>query len=181
MAPRRGGGDRGGGVDRSCKEQRPGGIHHPGVVRGLHCVIYGDDWVAVEIEGGTVVAGRLGRRPAGWGCMATSWPRPGGGPVSASQPVPLIHCHDDTDSNRVVAGVAVLAPHVLRLLFDDGVVRDLRYVPGQAQGSLLRGISMTPTTSRWFRSIPRASTVGRECARLAPTESMAALAYAAVA
>jgi uncharacterized protein DUF2442 len=37
-----------------------------------------------------------------------------------------------------VVGVAVLRPHVMRLLFDDGVVRDIQYVPGQARGSLLR-------------------------------------------
>jgi len=36
-----------------------------------------------------------------------------------------------------VVGVAVIRPHVMRLLFDDGVVRDLSYVPGEAGGSLL--------------------------------------------
>lgn len=36
-----------------------------------------------------------------------------------------------------VVGVAVIRPHVMRLLFDDGVVRDLRYVPGEAYGSLV--------------------------------------------
>jgi hypothetical protein len=38
----------------------------------------------------------------------------------------------------VVVGVAVVRPHVMRLLFDDGVIRDVAYVPGEAQGSLLR-------------------------------------------
>ena len=36
-----------------------------------------------------------------------------------------------------VVGVAVIRPHVMRLLFDDGVVRDVQYVPGEARGSLL--------------------------------------------
>jgi uncharacterized protein DUF2442 len=36
-----------------------------------------------------------------------------------------------------VVGVAVIRPHVMRLLFDDGVVRDVRYVPGEARGSLV--------------------------------------------
>jgi hypothetical protein len=35
-----------------------------------------------------------------------------------------------------VVGVAVIRPHVMRLLFDDGVVRDVQYVPGEARGSL---------------------------------------------
>ena len=37
-----------------------------------------------------------------------------------------------------VVGVAVVRPHVMRLLFDDGVIRDVAYVPGEAQGSLLQ-------------------------------------------
>ena len=36
-----------------------------------------------------------------------------------------------------VVGVAVTRDHVMRLLFDDGVVRDIQYVPGHAGGSLL--------------------------------------------
>lgn len=36
-----------------------------------------------------------------------------------------------------VVGVAVLRPHVMRLLFDDGVVRDVQYVPGEAKGSMV--------------------------------------------
>lgn len=36
----------------------------------------------------------------------------------------------------VVVGVAVLGPHLLRLLFDDGLVRDLSYTPGSARGSM---------------------------------------------
>jgi hypothetical protein len=44
-----------------------------------------------------------------------------------------------TSSHRIpaVVGVAVLRPHVMRLLFDDGVVRDVQYVPGQGSGSLV--------------------------------------------
>ncbi|MDQ6614515.1 MAG: DUF2442 domain-containing protein [Actinomycetota bacterium] len=37
-----------------------------------------------------------------------------------------------------VVGVAVLRSHVMRLLFDDGVVRDIQYVPGHVQGSLVK-------------------------------------------
>ena len=36
-----------------------------------------------------------------------------------------------------VVGVAVIRPHVMRLLFNDGVVRDVQYVPGEAHGSML--------------------------------------------
>jgi hypothetical protein len=36
-----------------------------------------------------------------------------------------------------VVGVAILRPHVMRLLFDDAVVRDVEYVPGESNGSLL--------------------------------------------
>lgn len=36
-----------------------------------------------------------------------------------------------------VVGVAVIRPHTMRLLFDDGVVRDVQYVPGDASGSML--------------------------------------------
>ncbi len=45
---------------------------------------------------------------------------------------------NECDRTPAVVGVAVIQPHVMRLLFDDGVVRDLRYVPGEARGSLLR-------------------------------------------
>lgn len=40
-----------------------------------------------------------------------------------------------------VVGVAVIRPYVMRLLFDDGVVRDVQYVPGTASGSLLEPLS----------------------------------------
>lgn len=36
-----------------------------------------------------------------------------------------------------VVGVAILRPHVMRLLFDDGVVRDVQYTPRQGRGSLI--------------------------------------------
>ena len=36
-----------------------------------------------------------------------------------------------------VVGVAVLRPHVMRLLFDDGVVRDIQYVPGKVTGAMV--------------------------------------------
>lgn len=36
-----------------------------------------------------------------------------------------------------VVGVAVIRPHVMRLLFDDGVVRDVEYLPGDDRGSMV--------------------------------------------
>lgn len=44
-----------------------------------------------------------------------------------------------TARNRTpeVVGVAVIRPHVMRLLFDDGIVRDVQYVPGAERGSLV--------------------------------------------
>jgi hypothetical protein len=36
-----------------------------------------------------------------------------------------------------VVGVAVVRPHVMRLLFADGLVRDVQYTPGEARGSLV--------------------------------------------
>lgn len=44
---------------------------------------------------------------------------------------------NERDRTPAVVGGAVIRPHVMRLLFDDGVVRDLEYVPGEARGSLL--------------------------------------------
>jgi hypothetical protein len=41
------------------------------------------------------------------------------------------------DATPAVVGVAVIRPHVMRLLFSDGVVRDLQYAPGEGGGSLL--------------------------------------------
>lgn len=40
-----------------------------------------------------------------------------------------------------VVGVAVIRPHVMRLLFDDGVVRDIQYVPREGSGSLLEPLA----------------------------------------
>jgi len=39
-----------------------------------------------------------------------------------------------------VVGVAILRSHVMRLLFDDGIVRDVQYVPGQVRGSLVSAL-----------------------------------------
>ena len=36
-----------------------------------------------------------------------------------------------------VVGVAVIRPHIMRLLFSDGVVRDIEYGPGHGRGSLV--------------------------------------------
>lgn len=40
-----------------------------------------------------------------------------------------------------VVGVAVIRPHVMRLLFSDGMVRDIQYVPGAGRGSLLEPLA----------------------------------------
>lgn len=37
-----------------------------------------------------------------------------------------------------VVGVAVVEPHVMRLLFDDGAVRDVRYTVGESDSTLVR-------------------------------------------
>jgi len=46
----------------------------------------------------------------------------------------------DTNRTPEVVGVAVIRPHVMRLLFSDGMVRDVQYVPGKARGSLMEPI-----------------------------------------
>jgi hypothetical protein len=40
-----------------------------------------------------------------------------------------------------VVGGAILRPHVMWLLFDDGVVRDVEYVPDESPGSLLKPLA----------------------------------------
>jgi hypothetical protein len=40
----------------------------------------------------------------------------------------------------LVVGVAVLRRHVMRLLFDDGAVRDVQYAPCEAQASLIKSL-----------------------------------------
>ena len=42
------------------------------------------------------------------------------------------------DAIPSVVGVAVVRPHVMRLLFNDGVVRDIQYVPGQTTGRMVQ-------------------------------------------
>ncbi len=44
-------------------------------------------------------------------------------------------------STPEVVGVAVIRPHVMRLLFDDGVVRDVELVPGVGRGSRLEPLN----------------------------------------
>jgi hypothetical protein len=57
-----------------------------------------------------------------------------------------------------VVGVAVLRPHVMRLLFDDGVVRDFQYTPGEAQASLIKPLD-NPDFFAKVRVDPEAGTV----------------------
>lgn len=58
----------------------------------------------------------------------------------------------------IVVGVAVLRPHVMRLLFDDGVVRDVQYSPGEAQSSLITPLD-NPDYFAKVRVDPEAGTV----------------------
>lgn len=57
-----------------------------------------------------------------------------------------------------VVGVAVIRPHVMRLLFNDGVVRDVQYVPGEGRGSLLDPLE-DPDYFAQVRLDPEARTV----------------------
>lgn len=57
-----------------------------------------------------------------------------------------------------VVGVAVLRPHVMRLLFGDGVVRDVQFVPGDGNGSLLEPLG-DPDYFAQVRVDPDARTV----------------------
>jgi hypothetical protein len=42
-----------------------------------------------------------------------------------------------TSRTPEVVGVAVIRPHAMRLLFSDGVVRDIEYRPGEGRSSLV--------------------------------------------
>lgn len=55
-------------------------------------------------------------------------------------------------------GVAVIRPFVMRLLFDDGVVRDIRYAVHEGQGSLLEPLR-DATYFAQVRVDPEAGTV----------------------
>jgi hypothetical protein len=57
-----------------------------------------------------------------------------------------------------VVGVAVIRPHVMRLLFNDGVVRDIEYRPGKERGSLLRPLE-DPAYFAQVKVDPEAGTV----------------------
>jgi Protein of unknown function (DUF2442) len=57
-----------------------------------------------------------------------------------------------------VVGVAILRPHVMRLLFDDAVVRDVEYVPGESTGSMLEPLA-DPGYFAQVRVDPEAGTV----------------------
>jgi hypothetical protein len=62
------------------------------------------------------------------------------------------------DRTPAVVGVAVLRPYLLRLLFDDGAVRDLQYVPGEAIGPMLRPLD-DPVYFALVRVDPEARTI----------------------
>lgn len=57
-----------------------------------------------------------------------------------------------------VVGVAVIRTHVMRLLFSDGVVRDVPYVPGAGRGSMLQPLN-DPSYFAQVRVDPEARTV----------------------
>jgi Protein of unknown function (DUF2442) len=65
-----------------------------------------------------------------------------------------------TANDRIpsVVGVAVIEPHLMRLLFDDGVVRDVRYVPGESDASLVKELD-DPEYFTQVRVDPEAGTV----------------------
>lgn len=62
------------------------------------------------------------------------------------------------DQSPEVVGVAVVRPHVMRLLFNDGVVRDVQFVPGNGRGSLLEPLA-DPAYFAKVRVDPDARTV----------------------
>ena len=57
-----------------------------------------------------------------------------------------------------VVGVAVIRPHVMRLLFSDGLVRDVQYTPSDRRGSLLEPLN-DPAYFPQVRVDPEARTV----------------------
>ena len=57
-----------------------------------------------------------------------------------------------------MVGAAVIRPHVMRLLFADGVVRDIQYRPGAGRGSLLEPLD-DATYFAQVRVDPEARTV----------------------
>lgn len=46
-----------------------------------------------------------------------------------------------SDVTPAIVGVAVMRPHLMRLLFSDGVVRDIQYVPREGRGPLLEPLA----------------------------------------
>src|SRR2546422_3575854 len=58
----------------------------------------------------------------------------------------------------VVVGVAVPRRHVMRLLFDDGVVRDVAYIPGEVDAALVKPLD-DPDYFAQVRVDPDAGTV----------------------
>ena len=63
-----------------------------------------------------------------------------------------------SDRVPVVVGVAVLGPHLLRLLFDDGVVRDLSSSPGSSSGTMIAPLD-DPDYFALVRVDPEAGTI----------------------
>jgi len=45
------------------------------------------------------------------------------------------------ESTPAVVGVTVIRSHVMRLVFDDGLVRDIQYVPCGGRGSMLEPLA----------------------------------------
>ncbi len=58
----------------------------------------------------------------------------------------------------IVVGVAVLRPHLMRLLFDDGAVREVQHTPGEVQTSLIKPLDDPDFFAR-VRVDPEAGTV----------------------
>ena len=63
-----------------------------------------------------------------------------------------------TERTPTVVGVAVVRPHTMRLLFSDGVVRDVRFRPGTQRGTLVQPLD-DPAYFALVRVDPESGTV----------------------
>lgn len=105
---------------------------------------HGDDRAVVEVATGRLLAGNLGPRQAaapGPNCIERSYWRPGSAPGRAAARYHRRAHMNVYPPTPVVVGVAVIRPHVMRLLFDDGVVRDLQYTPSETRGSMVKPLA----------------------------------------
>ncbi|MGH9293344.1 MAG: DUF4160 domain-containing protein [Acidimicrobiales bacterium] len=140
-----------------CLYIRDHGVPH---IHGSH----GDDVAVIEVGTGTVLAGRLKPRQAAlvgeWVDLhrfelLVAWVRASAGELPGYDRATAMTSSASIPS---VVGVAVVRPHLMRLLFDDGVVRDIEYVPGEARASLVKALD-DPVYFAQVRVDPDAHTV----------------------